>query len=129
MTYNRETYLAKQKAEAIARNKPIKAYANHSGWSDVRPYEVIEVRTENKVVIRKMNVERKEGWKPEFVSGGFAGHCINNENQHSAWDITSDKNGREVTIRFSKAKCQWQDKHGNRYFMSDEPVYHYDFNF
>lgn len=129
MTYNRETYLAKQQAKAIARNKPIQAFANHAMYSDVEPYEVIEKRTENKVVIRSMKAEHKDGWKPNMITGGFSFHCTNNEDQRNAWEITPDEGGKTITIRWSKAKCRWQDAHGNRYFMSEHPVKKYDYNF
>ena len=129
MTYNHTDYQAKQEAKTIAENKPVKAFANFSGWSDIEPFEVVDVRTENKVVIRAMKAERAEGWKPEIVSGGFAGHCTNNNDQRKAWDISSDEGGRLVTIRWSKAKLRWQCADGSRYFMSDQPVKKYDFNF
>jgi hypothetical protein len=129
MTFNHNEYIAKQNAEAIARNKPIKAFANFSGYSDVEPFEVVDVRTENKVVIRAMKAERAEGWKPEIVSGGFAGHCTNNEDQRNAWSISPDEEGRLVTLRWSKAKMRWQSACGSRYYMSDTPAKKYDFNF
>ena len=129
MTYNHTDYQAKQEAKITAENKPVKAFANFSGWSDIEPFEVVKVCTENKVVIRSMQAERAEGWKPEIVSGGFAGHCTNNNDQRKAWDISSDECGRLVTIRWSKAKLRWQCADGSRYFMSDQPVKKYDFNF
>lgn len=129
MTYSHTDYQAKQEAKTIAENKPVKAFANFSGWSDIEPFEVVKVCTENKVVIRSMQAERAEGWKPEIVSGGFAGHCTNNNDQRKAWDISSDEGGYLVTIRWSKAKLRWQCADGSRYFMSDQPVKKYDFNF
>jgi hypothetical protein len=129
MTYDRNEYIAKQNAEAIARNKPIKAFANFSGYSDVEPFEVVDVRTENKVVIRAMKAERAEGWKPKFVSGGFSAHCTNNDDQRNSWSISPDEDGRLVTIRWSKAKMRWQCADGSRYYMSDTPSKKYDFNF
>ena len=129
MTFNHKEYIAKQNAKTIARNKPIKAFANFSGYSDVEPFEVVDVRTENKVVIRAMKAERAEGWKPEFVSGGFSAHCTNNDDQRNSWSISPDEDGRLVTIRWSKAKMRWQCADGSRYYMSDTPSKKYDFNF
>jgi hypothetical protein len=129
MTFNHKEYIAKQNAKTIARNKPIKAFANFSGYSDVEPFEVVDVRTENKVVIRAMKAERAEGWKPDFVSGGFSAHCTNNDDQRNSWSISPDEDGRLVTIRWSKAKMQWQSACGSRYYMSDTPSKKYDFNF
>ena len=129
MTFNHNEYIAKQNAKAIARNKPIKAFANFSGYSDVEPFEVVDVRTENKVVVRAMKAERAEGWKPDFVAGGFSNICTNNEDQRNAWSISPDEEGRLVTLRWSKAKMRWQSACGGRYYMSDTPAKHYDFNF
>ena len=123
------TYIEKQKAEATARNKPIQAFANHAMYSDVQPYEVIEKRTENKVIIRSMKAEHKDNWKPEMVAGGFSFICLNNDDQRRAWEITPDEEGHIKTIRWSKSKCRWQDADGNRFFMSEEPVKKYDYNF
>ena len=41
MTYNHTDYQAKQEAKTIAENKPVKAFANFSGWSDIEPFEVV----------------------------------------------------------------------------------------
>ncbi len=129
MTHSYSDYRAKQEAKAIARNKPIQAYANNTMYSDIEPYEVVEKRTDNKVIIRSMRAEHKDGWKPDMIPGGFSFHCTNNQDQRNAWEITSDEDGHTITIRWSKAKCRWQDAHGNRYFMSEQPVKKYDYNF
>lgn len=111
------------------QNQEIKAFANLAMYTDTRPFEVIEVRTANKVIIREMKAEMSADWKPEIVAGGFGGHCVNNHDQDSAWVITPDEEGREITIRYSKAKGRWQDKYGQRFYMADEPFKHHDFNF
>ena len=105
MTFNHKEYIAKQNAKTIARNKPIKAFANFSGYSDVEPFEVVDVRTENKVVIRAMKAERAEGWKPEFVSGGFSAHCTNNDDQRNSWSISPDEDDAWLQSVGQKQKC------------------------
>ena len=129
MTYNFSEYQAKQEAKQIARDKPIQAYANHAMYSDTQPYEVIEKRTENKVIIRSMKAEHKADWKPNMIAGGFSFICTNNDDQRNAWVITPDEDGAIVTIRWSKAKRRWQDAQGNRFYMSEQPVKFYDYNF
>ena len=123
------TFMERQIAEQIERNKPIKTYANNAMYSDTEPYEVIKICTENKVIVRQMQAERSPDWKPNIVAGGFSGHCTNNDDQRNAWVIEPWGAGREVTIRWSKAKRQWQSADGSRFYMSDHPVKHYDFNF
>ena len=49
-----------------------------------------------------MAAERAADWKPEIVSGGFAGHCTNNGNQSKAWVIKSDPDGEVVRARLQK---------------------------
>ena len=51
-------------------------YANHIGYSDVNPYEVVKVISEKCLEVRAMDATRAN---PEnklgFVAGGFVGHC------------------------------------------------------
>ena len=129
MTYNRETYLAEQTATRIAERKPIQEFANHMMYSDIEPYEVVEVKTENKVLIRPMDSQRSPDWKPEIVSGGFSGHCTNNHQQHNAWLIKSNPENGTIAIRWSNKKLGWFDKFGGRYSMHDKAIKKYDFNF
>ena len=72
-------------------------YVNRYGYSDVEPFEVVERKSEKRVVVRSMKSVRSADWKPEMVPGGFSAHCTNNRQQK--WDITSDEeNGVLVTI-------------------------------
>ena len=129
MTKSKPTFMDEQIAREIERNKPIQAYANHAMYTDVQPYEVIEKRTENKVIIRKMKAEKRADWKPEIIAGGFSGVCIDSHDQGKAWDITADEEGETFAIRWSKANRRWQDADGSRFFMSEQPVKFYDYNF
>jgi len=100
-------------------------YANHIGYSDVNPYEVVRRVSDKTLDVRAMNAERDPSWNPDFVPGGFFGTVVNQSEQK--WVITSDDNGRVVRIRLGKQG--WKDAHGNRYQLSDEPVKFYDYNF
>ena len=105
----------------------MKKYANQCGWSDVHPYEVVGSRGKG-LVIRAMKVGKRLN-DPVFVVGGFAGHCVNNHAiEH---EIHSYPESPEFVIRPSKKlpADYMRDKHGNRYHLSDKPVYHYDYNF
>lgn len=102
-------------------------YANHVGWSDIKPYEIIKRNTERKLTIRSMTCEQKHTFEDlGFVQGGFLGHCSTQSNQE--WEITSNPDGYVVEIRMNK-KGEWKDKHGGRYRLSENPVKFYDYNF
>jgi len=106
--------------------KTNKEYANHRGWTDVNPFEVLTTTPSGKTkTIQAMDSERKESYKPEFIAGGFAGHCVNQADQE--WNITSNKNGLTLKIRLGKKG--WKDKGGARYSIEDKPVKYYDYNF
>lgn len=101
-------------------------YANHIGYSDVTPYEVIRAISDKCVEVRKMNAERDENWKAEFVTGGFAGVCINQNDQR--WVITSDPNGVVERVRLHR-DGYWYGVGKRRFSFSDTPRRYYDFNF
>lgn len=104
----------------------IKDYANHLMYSDIAPYEVVEIRTPRLVYIRAMDAELIK--RPtDFRPGGFAGHYADNYSQK--WDIKSNPENPKIAIRWSKAKNRWQDAKGNRYSMADKPCRYYDYNF
>lgn len=100
-------------------------YANHIGYSDVNPFEIIRKVSDKTLEIRAMNAERDPTFKPEFVAVGFFGTVTNQRDQK--WTITSDLTARVVRIRLGKQG--WKDAHGRRYELSDEPVKFYDYNF
>ena len=100
-------------------------YANHYGYSDVNPFEVIRVISEKTVEIRAMDSHKDPKWKPEWHVGGFAGHCANQHEQ--SWFIT--KNLGNPVIRIRLGKNGWKDKWGGRYQLADAPVKFYDYNF
>lgn len=101
-------------------------YANHIGWSDINPFEVIKENTARKLTIRSMNCERKNMEKLQFHVGGFSAHCSNQHEQE--WEITSNAEGSIYEIRLNK-KGEWRDKHGRLYRLADAPVKFYDYNF
>lgn len=101
-------------------------YANKCGYTDVDPCEVVQWRTENKVMIRHMNCERDPTWKMDFRPGGFFGHVANDRDQK--WFITPNPDAPVFAIRKHK-DGKWFDKHGNRYNLAKEPHKFHDYNF
>ena len=82
--------------------------ANERGYTDVRPCTVVKVeRNGSRVIVRSDKFERNKDSKPEFVPGGFAGHCTN---QHEIkYDISEDLNGYEAayTLRKWRGRYCW----------------------
>jgi len=100
-------------------------YANHIGYSDVNPFEIIRKISEKTVEIRAMNAEQDPNWKPDFVAGGFCGTVVNQRDQR--WIISSRVEAPVVRIRLGKQG--WKDANGNRYQLADQPRKFYDYNF
>ena len=101
-------------------------YANHHGYSDVNPFEVVKVISDKTIEVREMNAERDDSVKMEFHVGGFSAHCSNQRDQK--WFITSDESAPVIRVRLSKNRG-WQDKHGRRFILADSPLKFYDYNF
>lgn len=101
------------------------AFANHYGYSDVTPYEIVRVVSDKTIEIRKMDSKLAEGEKPQMIPGGFAAHCTNQN--ELKYDITSNPENRVIRIRLSKRG--WKSNTGERFGLSDKPVRFYDYNF
>ena len=102
-------------------------HANHQGYSDTSPYEIVRVVSDKTIELRAMTAERDESWKPEFIPGGFSAHCTNNGDQRSAWIIKSNPENYTVRARLQK-DGSWKSEHG-RHTLSKAPAKHYDYNF
>lgn len=92
-------------------------------YTDAEAYTVIR-RTPKMLVLQRDRATLKEGWKPEFITGGFAGHCINQHEQE--YDYEQDPEGHTI-------KVYWSDKRG-AFLFNDKcvtPGRHefYDYNF
>ena len=101
-------------------------YANHYGYSDVNPFEVVKVISDKTIEVREMDAERDASVELNFHVGGFAAHCSNQRDQK--WFITRNEQNPVIRIRLSKTGV-WKDKHGRRFGLSDQPVKFYDYNF
>jgi hypothetical protein len=101
-------------------------FANHYGYSDINPFEVVKVISDKTIEVREMDSKRDESVKMEWVAGGFAGHCTNQRDQK--WHIVSNGNSPVIRIRLSKSGA-WKDRHGRKFGLSNKPVRFYDYNF
>jgi hypothetical protein len=112
--------------EETRRLMEIKPYANNHMYSDVDPYEVIRTISPICVEIRAMRTVQTK-FPQEFHAGGFSGHYADNYGGQD-YDYFQDETQPVIRIRFSRAKRVWQGSHG-RFYMSDKPYKHYDYNF
>jgi hypothetical protein len=101
-------------------------YANHYGYSDVNPFEVVRHVSDKTIEVREMDSERDPDWKPEFIPGGFSAHCVNQREQR--WNIVSNPENPTRRIRLHKSGV-WKDAYGNKFDLHDKPIRFYDYNF
>ena len=60
-----------------------------------------------RIVARMDAAKLSEGWKPEIIPGGFAGHCTNQRSQ--TYEYQPDPAGAMVTVTLRR----WTDEEGN----------------
>ena len=101
-------------------------YANHYGWSDVNPFEVVKVVSDKCLEVRAMDAEKDLNFKLEFITGGFCGVIVNQNEQE--WIIESNENNPVKRIRLHKNGI-WKSKFGEKFYLSDKPKKYYDYNF
>jgi hypothetical protein len=102
----------------------VKNFANHYGYSDVNPYEIVRRVSDRTIEVRRMDTTIDPSWKRDFIPGGFFGHTANNDSQK--WIIVSNPANEVIRIRLTKSG--WRNK-GMRFQLADKPVHFYDFNF
>lgn len=106
-------------------------YANLYLHTDGEPFEVVRVISDKTMEIRAMSATLAPDWKPDIIPGGFAGHCVNQNEQR--WVYTS--NPEAPIIRLRKVKpthanrlMQWKSAYGH-HRLSDTPRKFHDYNF
>ncbi len=100
-------------------------YANQHLYTDIEPWEVVNVISAKTIEIRKMKAVEAD-WGREFVAGGFFGHTPNNQDQK--WLIGSDETQPVIRARLNK-KGFYKSEHGSRHYLADQPIKFYDYNF
>lgn len=76
-------------------------------FSDSHACTIIK-RTEKTITIQEDNATLNPDFKPEWIEGGFAGHCINQDEQTYTYE--RNPKGRVITAR-------WSDKRGGFVYM------------
>ena len=100
-------------------------YANLYLWSDVHPYEIIKWCTDKKILVRPMAVLPKGQGKLKWIKGGFAGHCVNQNDQE--WEYKSDLTRDTYACRLHN-DGNWYSIFG-RHILQETPVKFHDYNF
>ena len=117
------------KIDSIEKELADVLYLNEMLYSDVNPYEVIEMITPNKWVIRELDTalkpEARKNIHESFCPGGFAGHV---DNDCQEWDITVNEKNPLITV-FRGRKNKYFKIGGMPMSMTLSPIKIYDFNF
>ena len=114
-----EIVTAKMKAVQVGDGITIRIY------TDCEAYTVI-ARTEKTLTLQRDKATLKDSWKPEFVPGGFAMHCCNQEDQE--YDYEADPNGKIIKVYWSNKYGRWLPPKGHANLMLGRHEY-YDYNF
>lgn len=93
-------------------------------WSDQHAATIIKV-TKASVTVRYDKATRDPNFKPEFVIGGFAAHCTNQEEQTYTYE--PDENGAVETYRWSNKECRY-GTYNNPHLIAGRHEF-YDYNF
>ena len=104
-------------------------YLNEILYSDVNPYEVVEMITPNKWIVRELYAtlkpEAKKDIQDSFCPGGFVGHV---DNDYQEWDIRVNEKNPLITV-FRGRKNRYFKIGGMPMSMTLSPIKIYDFNF
>lgn len=111
LAFPRLSFVAERTAEINERADAISALQPGDGitvsvWTDADAYTIVRV-TPTRITARMDAAKLSPGWKPEFIVGGFAGHCTNQHSQ--TYDYQPDPAGALVTVTLRR----WTDEEGN----------------
>jgi len=90
-------------AEVNARADKISALQVGDGvtvslWSDCEAYTVIS-RTATRMILQQDKATLDPSFKPEWVAGGFAGHCTNQGDQTYTYERDEQGHTIEISLR------------------------------
>lgn len=74
---------------------PVGAGVTVRVYTDCHAYTIIK-KTAKTMTLRQDKATRDPNWKPEFIPGGFAGHCTNQHEQTYTYEENPD--GAEIKI-------------------------------
>lgn len=128
---NKEAIVRKETEANHCRIRSLeKYYCNRHLYTDIQPYEVIEVISDTRLKLRSMNYVQTNGsverLRESFEPGGFLGHF---DNSVQEWICTSDPKGIVVEVRLRRDGCFYEVNGGIPYILCDKPKRYRDFNF
>ena len=91
-----------------------------------KAYEIVKVVSDQTVEIRRMDTEVDDSVKLKWVSGGFAGHCVNQRDQK--WFYKSNPDNPVIRIRRRKDGNFYRG-YNIRFSLDFKPYHFYDYNF
>ena len=109
-----------KKEKFVVTEELIGKYINQVLWSDVNPVgKIVGIKGKTKVIIQPVVAGPNQA-KMEYVPGGFAGHCVNQDDQH--YDFFEQGDTFELTLSNASMKRGFICIH-------ERPHKHYDYNF
>lgn len=93
-------------------------------YSDSEAYTVIK-RTKSTITIQRDKATLDPNFKPEFIAGGFAGHCVNQNEQTYTYE--RDENGTIQTARWSEKDGMFKVNGCLKVFNGRREFYDYNF--
>ena len=95
-------------------------------YSDAHAGTVIK-KTKTTITVQQDKATIDPNFKPEFVAGGFAGHCTNQNEQTYTYE--RDLNGTVTTYRWSKKYNRYQGGGDGSVTVTKGRREFYDYNF
>lgn len=92
-------------------------------YSDKEAFTVIK-RTAKTLTIQRDTAILNPDFVPEWIAGGFAGHCINQSEQTYTYE--RNPNGATYTARWSEKRGSWV-VNGNNVIIGRHEFYDYNF--
>lgn len=128
MTYTNKPIRSYDAFTTNVKGLPEGEYLTETLWTDTTPYKVID-RTATTLTLQEVRVERDPDFKPNFIKGGFAGHCTNQDEQTWLYAGLGDD---IVKVRLVKSRYYGSDKlwgSKGREFIANGANRKYDYNF
>jgi hypothetical protein len=108
-------------------------FANHCGYSDVHPYEIVRIVNDKCIEIRAMDTsENINQGELNFHVGGFSAHCSNQHSQDYIYTSNPENGVQKIRLNRTSQYCAaktWKNKHGMRFNIAEAPYKFHDFNF
>ena len=93
-------------------------------WSDRHAGTIIK-KTKSTITIQRDKATLDPNFKPEWIAGGFAGHCTNQDEQSYTYE--RNEKGKTYTIRWSKKYNRYGQPDNIRAIKGRREFYDYNF--